>query len=125
MPAIRGCYLTHPTTGEVGLWLELSTDPPGTLVGQARTAWPAAGANTLAQYQVILNNLYKGYCSLPGQPNTLLFGQQPPDGWYVSGNQLVPLVCQVAITLSSLSPVTISNVTVTEGAVKAIRLAVA
>lgn len=123
MPAIRGTYLLHPVTGEVGLWLELSTSPPGTLVGQARTAWPAVGANTLAQYQSILNNLYKGFVSLPGQPNTLANGVQPPAGWYVSGTQLVPLVCQISITLSSLSPVTISNVTVTEGAIKNVRVA--
>ncbi len=118
MPAVRGVYTTNPVTQEDGLWIELSTNPPGTLTGLAKTAFPSTAGKTLANYQAELNLLYKGFCSLPGQPNTLLFGQQPPDGWYVSGTQLVPLVCVCTITLSSLSPVTVASVTVTEGAAR-------
>jgi hypothetical protein len=122
MPALRGVYLTHPQTEEVGLWLELSTSPVGTLTGMARTAWPSTAGKTLANYQAELNIVYRDLCSLPGLPSTLIFGVQPPEGYYVSGTQLIPMIVWVVITLSSLTPVTISNVEVKEGAARQVKV---
>jgi hypothetical protein len=122
VPAIRGVYTIHPQSGEVGLWLELSTSPVGTLTGFARAQWPSTAGKTLANYQAELNLLYRGLCSLPGQPMRVIVGMIPPEGFYFDGQSIVPTVCIVTITLSSLSPVTISNVTVSEGAVKVVRV---
>ncbi len=120
MPAIRGCYQIHPSTGEVGVWLELSTSPVGTLTGLARTAWPVVGTNTLSQYQTLLNSTFQALYNLPGQSNTLIFGQQPPPGWFINAqNQLVPMIVQIAIVVASLGPpVTLTSVTVNEGALR-------
>ncbi len=118
MPAVRQVTMTHPQTAEVGLWLELSTDPVGTLTGLARTAFPSTAGFTLAQYQSLLTTAIQNLCNLPGQTNNLTFGAQPPAGWLISGNQLIPMLVKISLTLSSLTPVTISNVTVSEGAVR-------
>ncbi len=64
MPFIRGSYLNHPQTGEDGFWVELSTDPPGTLTGMAKTAWPVVdGADTLATYAAKMNAAYRTLCN--------------------------------------------------------------
>lgn len=120
IPAIRSCYLTHPTLAVPGLWLELSTSPPGTLTGLARTAFPSTAGKTLAQYTVTLNTAFRDLCSLEGIAG--MFGVLPP-GWYIGGDgKWYPKVVDVVITLSSLSPITISDVTVNEGAVRSFKV---
>lgn len=125
MPACRGVYLVHPTTSEIGLWLELSTNPPGVLTGMARTAWPSTSGKTLANYQAELNLVYRDLCSLPGGVSTVIFGMQPPAGYYInaSDGKLYPMIVQIQITLSSLGPpVTIGTVFVHEGAIRNVRV---
>lgn len=122
MPAVRAVYLTRPQTSAPGVWLELSTDPPGTLVGMPISEWPSTAGKTLANYQAEVNLLYRGFCSLPGQPMKVISGMIPPEGWYFDGQSIVPTVCIVTITLSSLSPITITNVLVTEGAVRQLKV---
>jgi hypothetical protein len=116
VPAHRGVYRTHPQTGLNGLWVELSTSPPGTLTGLAASAFPAVGNQNLSQYTTTLNNAFRALFSLEGVSG--LFGVPPP-GWYIGGDgKWYPLVVDVAITLSSVSPVTIANVDVREGAIR-------
>lgn len=55
MPQIRACHLRHPVTGEDGLWIERTQDKPGTLVGRAKSAFPAVAGMTLNQYEEALN----------------------------------------------------------------------
>ena len=56
MPDIRGMYGIHPVTGAVGIWLELSSDPPGTIRGVAQSSFPAVGSRTRAQYAALLKS---------------------------------------------------------------------
>ncbi len=109
----------HPESGVPGLFLELSTTPPGTLTGLARTAIPAVGGQNLAQYTVTLTTAFRDLFSLPGIAG--MFGQPPP-GWYIGANgSWYPKVVDIILTLSSLSPVTfasINGVIVAEGAIR-------
>jgi hypothetical protein len=120
MPAVRHIYQVDPNDGvTVGLWIELTTGPG--LIGMARTAWPSTSGKTLANYQAELNLLYQGLCNQAslGIPNTLVFGQQPPAGYAISGNKLVPEIVVVNITVASLGPpVVLGNVQISEGASK-------
>ena len=123
MPAIRGCYLQHPITNQSGVWVELSTSSPGTLTGMAISGWPSTNGFTFNNYQALINTTYRDYCSLPGQPNHLIFGQQPPNGWYIgSDNKLYPMICSINITLNSISPIAISGVFISEGAIKSFKI---
>lgn len=117
MPALRGIYLTHPTLGTDGLWFELSTNPVGTYTGLAKANFPAVGSNTLAQYTTVLTATFQRLCNLPNGVQAIQ-GFQPPGGYVTDGGQWIPAVIILTITLSSISPVTISGVTATEGVVK-------
>jgi hypothetical protein len=122
MPACRGVYLTHPQSGLPGLWIELSTDPAGTLTGMLATAWPAVGAQNLATYQTLLNTTYRDLCTVSNLVIRNVFGVPPP-GWYIgSDGGWYPKIVDIAITLSSITPVTISNVIINEGAIRSYRL---
>lgn len=118
MPACRGVWLTHPISGTVGLWMELSTSASGVLTGQARTSWPSTTGKNLTQYQTELNTLYRTLCALPAVTSGPFFGVAPPGYFIGIDGKLYPKVVDVIITLSSLVPVTISEVTVNEGAVR-------
>ena len=54
MPAIRASYGVHPKTGERGIWLELSSDPLGTIRGLAEKSYPNTGGKTLASFKTAL-----------------------------------------------------------------------
>ena len=56
MPSIRASYGTHPRTGERGIWLELSSDPPGTIRGLAEKSYPNTSGKTLASFKTALQN---------------------------------------------------------------------
>ena len=56
MPDIRGMYGIHPVTGAVGIWVELTSDPPGTIRGIAASSFPSVGNRTPAQYATLLKN---------------------------------------------------------------------
>lgn len=118
MPAIRGVYTTHPSTGLPGFWLELSTSPPGTLTGLAQTAFPATGTQTLAQYQAALQSALQNLYLLPGAG---FFGVVPP-GYFVGTDGLLhPMIVQITVAVTSLVPLVFS-VVVGEGAIKQVRL---
>jgi hypothetical protein len=120
MPACRGVYLTNPTTGLPGLWVELSTSAPGVLTGLAVTAWPAVAHNeTLASYQSRLQDTFQQLFNLP-EGVTPIFGQQPPDGYYSSGGLWYPKIVTVTLTLTDF--ITIAEVVITEGALRNVNL---
>lgn len=128
MPAIRGTYTTHPQTGDEGLWFELSTSAPGVLTGAAKSAWPSPAGKTLANYQTELQKFFQDQCNLPAQ-GKLIFGQQPPAGWFVDGsNNLVPMIVEVVLTisgpasLSDISQVSLTNIEVRDGALKSYKV---
>lgn len=107
MPFHRGCYLKHPNTGVAGIWLELSVDPPGTLTGAAQSAWPAivtsgGSKDTLATYAAKVNTALGTLCkkTVGGQANVQ--------------------VVNVTVTFSSLSPLTIADVVISEGDCKTV-----
>ena len=54
MPSIRASYGTHPRTGERGIWLELSSDPLGTIRGLAEKSYPKTSGKTLATFKTAL-----------------------------------------------------------------------
>ena len=123
MPAVRGIYTTNPNTGLEGLWLSLSTDPPGILVGMAKSVWPTTAGKTLVNYQAELQGIYQALCNLPGQPTALIFGQQPPAGYIFdsANHQLIPMVVIITLTVQSPLPalntdVVLSSVVVSNGA---------
>jgi len=122
MPAIRGCYTIHPQTGASGIWIELSTSPVGTLTGSAFSNWPAVGAQTLTQYQTTINTMYQNMCNLSGLAQPFIFGQQPPLGWIVSGNTIVPAVVIPNIVLFNHNPIVLSGVSINEGVIRNVRL---
>ena len=105
MPFHRGCWTIHPVDGVTpGLWIELSTDPPGTLTGMARTDWPAivtggpvAERDTTATYGTKVTDAYRTLCT-----KTL------------SGRSTAVVV--PTVTFSRLSPLLIADVVVDEGA---------
>jgi hypothetical protein len=118
VPAIRGCYTSYPTTGEIGIWVELSTDPPGTLTGLARTAWPSTAGKTLSQYQTLLNSTFQALCNLPAE-GKLVFGALPPAGYSLDAqNRLVPMIVEIAITVTSLGPPVAYSVEIRDGAMR-------
>lgn len=60
MPAIRAQYLNHPQTGIEGFWVELTSDPPGTLKGIAKSQWITRNGNeTLETYTSRFNTILR------------------------------------------------------------------
>ena len=106
MPAIRGCWTLHPVSGLEGIWVELSTDPPGTITGLARTAWPVpvttgpvGGRDTVDTYAAKINTSLRSLATKAGI------------------KVVIP-----TITFSSISPLTIDEITISEGDIKAVRV---
>ncbi len=126
VPAVRGIWLISPADGVTpGLWVELSTTSPGTLTGLARTAFPSvAGNDTLLTYAVKLRTAFRDLCRLAAVHQGPYFGVAPPGHYIGSDGKLYPLVIDFAITLSLLSPVTISDVIVNEAAVRSYKVGV-
>ncbi len=93
--------MVHPTTGDAGLWLELSVDPPGTLTGMV---WPARlGGELLAAYNIRVNGLL-----------LVLFTRA------TFGQIVIPTV-----TFARLSPLTLDpeiGVVINEGDMKSVRV---
>ena len=111
MPFHRGVSLVSPTDGVTpGLWIQLSTDPPGVWTGAARTAWPAivtggpvAGRDTVTTYGTKVTNAMRTLCTKT-----------------ISSRSTVVVV--PTITFSSLNPLTIADVTVDEGDCKSVQV---
>lgn len=126
MPAVRGVYQIHPISGLSGLWLELSTNPPGTLTGLAKSAWPTTAGKTLANYQAELQLVYQNLCNGNAlQP--VIFGYIPPNGFSIVNGQLVPMIVVVTLTVQSPLPalntdVVLSDVAVSNGACRSVGL---
>ena len=118
MPAIRGCYLTHPTTGADGIWVELSTSAPGTLTGLARSAFPSVAGLTTAQAGTTLSAALQSLCNLPGITDD---GRALPTGWIRSGGQLIPMIVQVVVTVTQVSPL-VYTATINEGAIRQVQV---
>ena len=55
MPNIRGQWLgPHPKSGVDGIWFERTEDPPGTIVGVAKSSLPALRGGSTATQRVNL-----------------------------------------------------------------------
>jgi hypothetical protein len=103
-----------------GIFVELTGSPPGTLTGIAVADFPPVGNDTIPQYQAKLILAFRKLCAYAGRPRV---GNEPiPPGWFLDGTTLRPLIIDISISLSSLSPITISDVTILEGAVRCIQV---
>ncbi len=100
MPFCRATSLLSPVDGVTpGFWLQLSWDAPTVWTGQAQTAWPAivVGIDTVLTYAVKVQNVYTTLCTrFSGSPS------------------ITTVVCRVNFTFTSLSPLTIGDITVVE-----------
>jgi hypothetical protein len=102
MPFHRRVYLVSPVDGITpGLWIQLSTDPPDTLTGGIQAQWPAVvvGVDTPATYGVKVSDWITGLCRK-----------------MVAGGMTQVIV--VTVTFSALVPLTLDNVSVSEGECK-------
>lgn len=128
MPAIRGCWTKHPITNENGIWVELSTNPPGTITGISTTNLAIASTvsgETLASYSTkantylqttYFNKILTNVTSGDKDYKTL------PSGFFIDAqNRLVARLVIITVTFSSLAPLIVSEITVSEGAARMVK----
>ena len=122
MPAVRAVTLISPVDGvSPGLWVMPSVGPnAGQWVGAAVSEWQAPGANTLAQYQTIINAFYQNKLNLPTGQQPIP-GFQPPDTWVVGADgKWYPTIVLVAIVLADFTH--IQTATISDGTVRQVKV---
>lgn len=108
MPFIRGCRTLSPVDNVTpGLWLELSSDPPGTWTGLAQSDWPnVVTTGPVAQQDTLETYAAKCNAALANLARKVLGGVSVQ-------------VVTVTVTFSSLVPLTLANVVIGEADMKA------
>jgi hypothetical protein len=106
MPFIRATSFVDPTDHVTpGYWFQLSTDPVGTWKGFPQSSWPAqAGNETTSTYATKLTNLYASL-------TISTFGALSINIVFINFG-----------VLTSLTPLVLGDVTVSEGDCKIVKI---
>jgi hypothetical protein len=114
-------------SGVTGIWLELGSDPPGTITGISLASLAVAtpiGGETLASYRIKASGAFQStFCnrafSLAQVPATDPNYITPPPGCFIdaaNGNRFTAKIVDIDVTFSSLSPLVVESLTVKDGA---------
>lgn len=129
MLAVRGCWNKHPVTEETGIWLELSTDSPGTITGislaNLAVAVVKTGNDTLSTYSTKVTSYFQtAFCNkiltnvTSGDKDYKIL---PSEFFIDAQNRLVARLIVISITFSSLTPLVVGEITISEGAARMVK----